>query len=170
MTPIEIFIYKLSFASLEMLTENDKEYLKALYLLNAHHTPVGPSTLAHITNITKEAAYQQLRRLQNLGYGDYQPRKGLLLNTTALSTIKDDIHRHHLIEHFLQHSLKLSAQEACQHSYHLQAHICQPLLEAIKKNIGTTTCSTCGEHLFPTQPDHLNTCHYLTQKQRGKKA
>ena len=152
-----------------MLTQNDKTYLKALYLLNAHHKPIGPSKLAHNTHITKEAAYQQLRRLQNLGYGDYQPRKGLLLNTTALSTIKDDIYCHHLIEHFLQHSLNLSPQEACQHTYHLQAHICKPLLEVIKRNVGTTTCNTCGERLSPTQADHLTTCHYLNQKQRKEK-
>ncbi len=152
-----------------MLTENDLEYLKTLYLLNAHHNPVGPSSLAQNTNITKEAAYQQLRRLQHLGYGDYQPRKGLLLNITALSTIKDDIHRHHLIEHFLQHSLNLTPQEACQHSRHLQSHICDNLLKAIKKNIGNTTCKSCGKHLSPTTADHLNTCHYLIHKQREEK-
>lgn len=147
-----------------MFTNRDKQYLKAIFLLHGSVNPVGPQVLANKLAVSRVCALQKMRRLEVLGYGDYIRRKGLVLNQNGILVITQDIKKHHILEKFFEDTLKITTQEACDHSSHIGPFICDSLVSDIANNIKSTIKCNCGSCLSATKNStDLENCHYLNK-------
>lgn len=145
-----------------MLTNRDKQYLRAVFLLQGSTRPVGPMELAVKMGVSKVCAFQKMRRLEAMGYGEYHLRKGLMLNDLSFLIIKQDVKNHHILEKFLEDTLKITSREACDQSNHIGPFISEKLINNIANRIGAKTNCECGNCL-ETSKDHseLKHCHWL---------
>ena len=145
-----------------MITNRDKQYLLAIFMLQGTTDPVGPNKLAIKMNVSKVCAFQKMRRLEVLGYGQYYLRKGLKLNKTGISMVEQEIERHHVLEKFLEDTLKMTSQEACDHSSHIGPYICEGLMGNIANKMRSTIDCQCG-HCLDTDKNttQLEQCHWL---------
>jgi Mn-dependent DtxR family transcriptional regulator len=145
-----------------MLTNRDKQYLRAVFLLQGSTRPVGPMELAVKMGVSKVCAFQKMRRLEALGYGEYHLRKGLKLNDLGVLIIEQDIKNHHILEKFLEDTLKMTSREACDQSSHIGPFISEKLINNIANKIGTKSNCNCGNCLeTPKNYSELEQCHWL---------
>ena len=145
-----------------MLTNRDKQYLRAVYLLQGSSHPVGPKVLANKMSVSKECAFQKMRRLEALGYGEYHLRKGLKLNDIGVQIIEQDVKKHHILEKFLENALEMTSQEACDHSNHIGPFICDGLLDNIADKMETNLNCNCGNCIDTKRnSNELEHCHWL---------
>jgi DtxR family Mn-dependent transcriptional regulator len=145
-----------------MITNRDKQYLRAVFTLKGATEPVGPNELATKLGVSKVCAFQKMRRLEAMGYGEYYPRKGLQLNETGISMVEQEVKRHHVIERFLENTLKITSQEACDHSSNIGPFINERLIDNIANNMEAVIDCRCG-HCLDTSPNgtELKHCHWL---------
>ncbi len=134
-----------------MLTNRDKQYLRAVFLLQGSTRPVGPQELAVKMSVSKVCTFQKMRRLEALGYGEYIHRKGLLLNKLGILIIEQDIKKHHILERFLEDTLKMTSQESCDHSNQLGPFICDKLINDIANKMGSKMNCNCGKCIETTK-------------------
>ncbi len=147
-----------------MLTNRDKQYLRAIFQLRGTTRPIGPKELASKLGVSKVCAFQKMRRLEVLGYGEYLNRKGLLLNQKSIRIIELEIKKHHILEKFFEDKLKITSQEACDHSAHLGPFICDDLVSEFENNIETQINCSCGNCLHKAKNiSELEQCHYLNK-------
>jgi len=145
-----------------MLTNRDKQYLRAVFLLQGSTRPVGPMELALKMGVSKVCAFQKMRRLEAMGYGEYFLRKGLKLNSLGVLIIERDIKNHHILEKFLEDTLKITSREACDQSNHIGPFISEKLINNIADKIGAKTNCNCGNCLeTPKNYSELEHCHWL---------
>ncbi len=143
------------------VTRRDEDYLRAIFLLEGKEQPVSPTRLGRELGISKVSCYQKLRRLENLGLGRYLSRKGFLLSEDGVGLVQQDIHRHHLLENFIQQELGLSSEDACQESARMGPVVSSALLEQISRKIGGAASCECGCCLEPPyEPEKLKNCHW----------
>jgi Mn-dependent DtxR family transcriptional regulator len=145
-----------------MLTDRDKQYLRAIFLLQGSKQPVGPQELAVKMAVSKVCAFQKMRRLEIMGYGEYVLRRGLKLNENGVRIIENDIKNHHILEKFLEDTLKITFQEACDHSSHIAPFICDTLMNNIAHKMEAKINCNCGNCIDTAQNSaELENCHYL---------
>lgn len=153
---------------MSLITSRDKQYLRAIYLLNGENEPVGPVKLAEMLGVSKVCAFQKMHRLQALGYGDYSPHKGLLLNETALTIINHDVRKHHIVEAFLQKNTTLTHKEACQEATNLTKSISEKLYDTIEQNTSLQISSCCGYSISRALSiDVLAKCPWMKRQLRN---
>lgn len=148
-------------------TERDRNHLRALFLLRAHETPVGPSSLSELMDISRAGALQKMRKLEKLGYGRYVKEKGLQLTDKAVETVKKDIEKHHALELFLQKTLDLTQEEACEEAIVLEEHASERLLSKVYNKFReglSCECGNCIDVGLDTRPEELLDCHWLKKK------
>jgi len=151
-----------------MITTRDRLYLRAIFLLNGSEKPVGPLELSRSMDVSKEGAYQEMKRIEKLGFGKYLVQKGIIINKKALEIIEKDVKRHHLLEKFLQKSLDLSHDEACKESSNIDQLISEKLMEKIGKKIGPLSSEDCICVIKnPLHPDDLRKCHWIKKTIKG---
>ena len=145
-----------------MITNRDKQYLRAIFLLQGSTRPIGPKKLSLKMGVSKVCAFQKMRRLEAMGYGEYILRKGLMLNKVALLIIEEDIKKHHILEKFLEDTLKITSQEACHHSNHIGPFICNSLIDNIANKMGPKMDCNCGNCIDTNRNSSaLEKCHWL---------
>lgn len=152
------------------LTIRDREYLRIIFFLKGKQQHVGPVKLANAMGISKVCAFQKMHRLQALGYGFYEPYKGLLLNDNALEIVKNDMDRHHIIEAYLNKHLGLSHHQACNESDILSESLSPYLYKQISKHIldGTSHCCDYSSHKKLT-PEIMKTCPWIKKSIKDKR-
>ena len=107
-------------------------------------------------------AFQKMRRLESLGYGEYIHHQGLKLNEFGVQIIEQDIKKHHILEKFLEATLKIEFSDACAHSNHISPFICDNLLNDIEKKMDSKMECNCGNCLdTPKNSAELEHCHWL---------
>ena len=145
-----------------MLTNRDKQYLRAIFLLKGSSCPIGPKKLAIKMGVSKVCAFQKMRRLEALGLGEYHLRKGLQLNDMGVGLITHEIKKHHVLEKFLEDTLKMNSHEACDHSTNIGPFVGDKLMNNIANTIGAEIACSCGS-CFDTlaNPSELEHCHWL---------
>ena len=143
------------------LTSREEEYLRAIFLLSGKKEPISPTTLAKTLAITKVSSYQKMRRLESLGFGNYIPRKGFLLNSKGVSLVEEDIHRHHVLEKFIQSNLGMSSSDACQESSRMGRYVSPALIRSISEKLDDGESCECSYCLKPPyNPQELVNCHW----------
>ncbi len=147
------------------LTGRDREYLRGLFLLKAHEEPVGPAEIAKVMKVSRVATLKKMRRLEYLGYGEYITRKGLKINSEAEELVQKDIRKHHLLEKFLETTLDMGSEEACDESAALDISVSGNLLERMDSKYGNDLNCDCGCCISADyEPEDLYDCHWY-QKQ-----
>ncbi|MFO7791912.1 MAG: metal-dependent transcriptional regulator [Candidatus Saliniplasma sp.] len=150
------------------LTERDRKYMIAIYLKEGYERPVGPSELAKDMDVSRVGALQKMRRLENQGLGEYQSKKGLILNGDGIDIVEEDVRRHHLLEKFLQESLGMDFEDACRESSRLGSVVSEEMMERIDMNYREYLECECGLCLDPPyEPGDLEECHWI-KKEFGK--
>ena len=145
-----------------VLTVRDRQYLRAIFALHGSQEPVGPVLLADKMGVSKECAFQEMRRLDALGYGEYILRKGLKLNPQAISIIENDFKKHHFFEKFLQETLGMTHKEACRESSRIDPFVGECLMQNIIDKTGPLSNSSCGCCIeTPLDPNDLKDCHWI---------
>lgn len=146
---------------MEGLTLRDREYLRALFLLNSHEEPVGPTELSEIMRVSKVGALQKMKHLDSIDMGEYIKGSGLLLNKKGVEIVEEDIRNHHIFEQFLRKSLGMNYNDACQESEKISSVVSNRLIEKIVvKFEGELNCE-CGNCMDPPyNPEELRECHW----------
>jgi len=118
--------------------------------------------LADAMGITKVCAFQEMHRLQALGFGVYKPYKGLLLNDIALEIVKHDMDRHHIIEAYLHKYLGLTQNQACNESDILSESLSPYLFHKISSQMidGVSFCCDYSSNQKLT-PEIMKTCPWI---------
>ena len=115
--------------------------------------------------VTKEAAFQEMRRLEILGFGKYVLKKGLKLNNKAILIVEKDIKKHHILEKFLKKTLNISHKDACIESSKIDPFISEKLIKNIVSKIGIINKGFCGCNLkSPIDPEDLKKCNWIKKR------
>ena len=151
-------------------THRDKEYIRVLFSLNSARMPVGPAQLAQNIGVSKECAYQKMRRLSCFGYGDYHLNKGFQLNRKAVHMVEEDAKHHHILEHFLQKTLHMSHHQACKEATKMDASISLELYDRLIDKFTVPTSSCCGfDFSQKITPKKIKQCPWFLQITPSKK-
>ncbi|MFW6072172.1 MAG: metal-dependent transcriptional regulator [Thermoplasmatota archaeon] len=146
---------------MDNLTKRDKEYMRAVFLLNGAKNPVGPSQVAKRFGVSRVGVLRKMKRIADLGLGEYIEQAGLILNTEGKEIVEKDIQNHHLIENFLQESLDMDFKEACEESGKIGDIISENFINSIKEKLGDDISCECGLCLEPPYPPNkLKDCHW----------
>lgn len=136
-------------------------------MLKGSTIPVGPVKLSKKIGVTKVCAFQKMRRLEALGYGEYVVRQGLKLNNKANKVVEQDVKRHHIIEAFLERKLGLPHNQACIEAEELDKSMSQALFSKINNiHMKASSCCPYNATKKPTISD-LKTCPWI-QRLIGK--
>ena len=143
------------------LTKRDREYMRAVFLLNGGEEPIGPSQIARKFGVSRVGVLRKMKRIAKLGMGEYIEQSGLILNSNGVNIVENDIENHHLIETFLQESLGMTFEEACKESSKIGEVISDTFIECVKDRLEDDIECECGFCLDPPySPDKLKECHW----------
>ncbi len=145
----------------DSLTKRDREYMRAIFLLNGSKEPIGPSQIAKKFGVSRVGVLRKMKRIAKLGMGEYIEQSGLLLNSKGVDIVERDIQNHHLIETFLQESLGMTFDEACKESSNIGDVISENFIECVKDRLKDDVECECGFCLDPPySPEKLKECHW----------
>ncbi|MBN2099951.1 MAG: metal-dependent transcriptional regulator [Dehalococcoidia bacterium] len=100
-----------------MGSERVEEYLEAIFKRQAKETPVSTSALAEDLKVSLPAVTDMMKRLQDSGFIEYEPNKGVSLTGEGRQKAVSIVRRHRLWERFLTDILGLkwdkAHEEAC---------------------------------------------------------
>ncbi len=150
------------------LTQRDGQYLKAVYVLGGHEEAVGPAMLARKMDVSRVGALKKMRRLTSMGYGEYLDYQGFILNEAGVQAIQTEMRRHHVIEKFLQISLEMKSEAACDESSRVGQYVSKEAVESMSQKLGdelTCECGCCIEP--PYDPEDLMQCHWVRSQMKG---
>lgn len=148
------------------ITSRDRDYIKTIYLLGGEDEPTSPSELANKMGVSKVGALEKMRRLEDLGFGKYVARKGILLNKKSINLIEEAAKRHHLVEKFLQDSLGIKHPEACKESSKIALELSDETIEEISTIVKPGSTCSCGFNIGKeVELEKLRNCPWLRNEQ-----
>lgn len=121
--------------------ENTEMYLKTLVELAAEKEIVPVTDLAERLGISTVSASEKVHRLQDQGFVEHLPYKGVLLTDTGRRRANTVLRRHRLWERFLVDHLEVDWQDAheaaCRLEHATNEEICERLASFLEQ---PTTC------------------------------
>lgn len=128
-----------------MLTEEQEDYLKAIFGLNGTTDYVSNKNLAQDLNIKPSSVSEMMLRLKKDNYVDIRPYKGVKLTQKGLDHTTNIIKRHRLIERFLIEELEYTWDEVHEEAEILEHRVSDRFIDKIDKLMGyPTTCPHGG--------------------------
>lgn len=128
-----------------MLTEEQEDYLKAIFGLNGTTDYVSNKNLAQDLNIKPSSVSEMMLRLKKDDYVDIRPYKGVKLTQKGLDHTTNIIKRHRLIERFLIEELEYTWDEVHEEAEILEHRVSDCFIDKIDKLMGyPTTCPHGG--------------------------
>ncbi|ARB39965.1 MULTISPECIES: metal-dependent transcriptional regulator [Mammaliicoccus] len=128
-----------------MLTEEQEDYLKAIFGLNGTTDYVSNKNLAQDLNIKPSSVSEMMLRLKKDDYVDIRPYKGVKLTQKGLDHTTNIIKRHRLIERFLIEELEYTWDEVHEEAEILEHRVSDRFIDKIDKLMGyPTTCPHGG--------------------------
>lgn len=128
-----------------MLTEEQEDYLKAIFGLNGTTDYVSNKNLAHDLDIKPSSVSEMMLRLKKDDYVDIRPYKGVKLTQKGLNHTANIIKRHRLIERFLIEELEYSWDEVHEEAEILEHRVSDRFIDKIDKLMGyPDTCPHGG--------------------------
>ncbi|MEX6013762.1 metal-dependent transcriptional regulator [Mammaliicoccus sciuri] len=128
-----------------MLTEEQEDYLKAIFGLNGTTDYVSNKNLAQDLNIKPSSVSEMMLRLKKDDYVDIRPYKGVKLTQKGLDHTTNIIKRHRLIERFLIEELEYTWDEVHGEAEILEHRVSDLFIDKIDKLMGyPTTCPHGG--------------------------
>ncbi|WP_323703925.1 metal-dependent transcriptional regulator [Mammaliicoccus sp. Dog046] len=116
-----------------MLTEEQEDYLKAIFGLNGTTDYVSNKNLANDLNIKPSSVSEMMLRLKKDDYVDIRPYKGVKLTEKGLNHTANIIKRHRLIERFLIEELEYTWDEVHEEAEILEHRVSNRFIEKIDK-------------------------------------
>lgn len=128
-----------------MLTEEQEDYLKAIFGLNGTTDYVSNKNLAQDLNIKPSSVSEMMLRLKKDDYVDIRPYKGVKLTQKGLDHTTNIIKRHRLIERFLIEELEYTWDEVHEEAEILEHRVSDRFIDKIDKLMGyPITCPHGG--------------------------
>ncbi|GGI42733.1 metal-dependent transcriptional regulator [Mammaliicoccus stepanovicii] len=128
-----------------MLTEEQEDYLKAIFGLNGTTDFVSNKNLAHDLGIKPSSVSEMMLRLKKDEYVDIRPYKGVKLTPKGLQHTTNIIKRHRLIERFLIEELEYAWDEVHEEAEILEHRVSDRFINKIDKMMGyPDTCPHGG--------------------------
>ncbi len=128
-----------------MLTEEQEDYLKAIFGLNGTTDYVSNKNLAQDLNIKPSSVSEMMLRLKKDDFVDIRPYKGVKLTQKGLDHTTNIIKRHRLIERFLIEELEYTWDEVHEEAEILEHRVSDRFIDKIDKLMGyPTTCPHGG--------------------------
>ncbi len=132
-----------------------------IYLLSKDEKAVGPASLARKMGVSRVSAFQKMQRLAEKRVGDYVKNKGMIINDKGKKIAEKSIRKHHVLENFLQISLGMDSDKACEESQKLSYSVSDELVDKIWEKMGDKMECQCGGCLTPPYDMHdLYECHW----------
>lgn len=148
------------------ITSRDRDYIKTIYLLGGEEKPTSPSELASKMGVSRVGALEKMKRIEDLGFGKYINRKGIILNKKSIRMIENAAKRHHLVEKFLQDSLNIDQAEACEEATKIALELSDNTIEKISSIIRPGPTCRCGFNIGEKiELEDLRDCPWLKNKQ-----
>ncbi|GAB1613414.1 metal-dependent transcriptional regulator [Mammaliicoccus lentus] len=116
-----------------MLTEEQEDYLKAIFGLNGTTDYVSNKNLAQDLNIKPSSVSEMMLRLKKEDYVDIRPYKGVKLTQKGLNHTANIIKRHRLIERFLIEELEYTWDQVHEEAEILEHRVSEHFIEKIDK-------------------------------------
>nr|WP_263314804.1 metal-dependent transcriptional regulator [Mammaliicoccus sp. Marseille-Q6498] len=128
-----------------MLTEEQEDYLKAIFGLNGTTDYVSNKNLAQDLNIKPSSVSEMMLRLKKDDYVDIRPYKGVKLTSKGLNHTMNIIKRHRLIERYLIEELEYTWDEVHEEAEVLEHRVSNRFIDKIDKLMGyPKTCPHGG--------------------------
>ena len=127
------------------LTQTESAYLKAVFELTENGSPIAPSILAREFGVSRVSALEILRKLAAKGYGEYMPRRGLVLTTTGLRTAEAIQRKHRLFECLIYEKLGVPKADVCGEAAQVDQFLSDELAGRIDDALGHPETCPCGK-------------------------
>lgn len=105
------------------LSENIEEYLEVLYRNGSNGEQVSTTTISKNLGIAPGSVTQMLKKLESLGYIQYSPYQGAILNDTGMKIAQKITRKHRILEKFLLEILNINKEniheQACEMEHSL---------------------------------------------------
>lgn len=137
-----------------MGSERVEEYLEAIFKRQAKETPVSTSALAEDLKVSLPAVTDMIRRLQDNGFIEYEPNKGVSLTGEGRQKAVSIVRRHRLWERFLTDILGLKWDKAHEEACRLEHATSAETEERLASLIGDTDTCPHG-HPIPDKDGNI---------------
>ena len=145
-------------------TNRDLSYLQAIYYLGGNKVSISPTKLSSQLKVSKVTAYQKMKRLVVLGFGNYKRQKGFKMNNKSINDIEKFIFQHHVLEHFFTKTLGVSCSQACNESSQITANLSDEFITTIFEMLGEPANCNCGCKIPPPyEKETLKGCSWCQQ-------
>lgn len=137
-----------------------ENYLKTIHFLSDGLAPgerVAVGKIAEHLGLTPGTATTMMKHLEQAGFIDYAPRKGVMLTTEGRGAARDVLRRHRLIELFLVEVMKLDWSQVHEEAEILEHAFSDRLIERIDEMLGRPSHDPHGDPIpdrhgiFPAQ-------------------
>ena len=119
-----------------MLTDEKEDYLKVIYELSSDYEFVPNKSIAQALNIKPPSVSEMMTRLNQEGYIEIKPYKGVKLSQKGLDATLSLIKRHRIIECFLIASLDYKWNEVHEEAEVLEHKVSDKFIERLDKMLG----------------------------------
>lgn len=137
-----------------MGSERVEEYLEAIFKRQAVETPVSTSALAEDLKVSLPAITDMMRRLQEGGFIDYEPNKGVSLTSEGRQKAVSIVRRHRLWERFLTDILGVKWDKAHEEACRLEHAISPETEDKLASLMGDTDTCPHG-HPIPDRDGNI---------------
>ncbi len=156
-----------------MRTPSIEDYLKTIYKLEAEGSgpPVSSGSIAEAMQVAPASASNMMRRLDDLGFIDYEAYAGATLTEPGRTVALEVIRHHRLLELYLKEVMGFDWAAVHHEAERLEHHISETFEDRIEEMLGHPTHDPHG-HPIPTREgavDALST-HTLADVAAGDTA
>lgn len=119
-----------------MLTESNEMYLLTIYRLTRRQPVASTTAIAARLNISRPSVTEQLKRLRQRGYVNYEWREGASLTEAGQRVAQGLLRKHRLLELFLARCFGYGLDEVHEEACRLEHQLSERLTDGIEKLLG----------------------------------
>lgn len=112
--------------------ESMEMYLETIYILENNHGHAHVVDIAKRLDVSKPSVTKAANYLSEQGYINREKYGTITLTAKGRKVSKEIYTNHQLIKQYLEHSLKMSSEEACKNACKIEHVVSAELLAAIK--------------------------------------
>jgi DtxR family transcriptional regulator, Mn-dependent transcriptional regulator len=128
----------------EVISPQTQDYLKTIHSL-AIEGSVSNTSIADSLQISSASVTGMLKKLQERGFVEHQPYKGVILTKRGEKTALEVVRHHRLIETYLHQVLGYPLDEVHEEAERLEHHISEELEKRMAEKLGHPTHDPHGD-------------------------
>lgn len=122
--------------------ESMEMYLETVYILESNHGHAHGVDIAKHLGVSKPSVTKAMKYLKDQGFVNTQKYGTITLTDKGRELSEEIYSNHQLIEKFLEHSLKISAEQAGINACRIEHIVSNEMLEAIKNYLKNNNIDT----------------------------